>query len=187
MGEQLARSGLSHSGDNGQKSPGNGYVVLREGIDVNVPFAVGDPVTTYEIAGQWPYAALPPHSGRHVEDDRYREAVVQFANSKEDWRIQEQLLCDCRDRRTIAQLLVHIPTSRVWVTHKPERVPLEHRGVLELRSNGYPLHGVRDEAPHVHGVASCSGCRKRWLVVSFVDHAELIHVLRATHGARIAP
>lgn len=163
------------------------FLVLREGIDARQAVAVGDPVTTYELAESWPYSDLPPHRGRHVEDDRYYESVMKYANLEAHWRIQDQLRCNCRQRRTIAQLLVHKPSARLWVTHKPERVPLGFRGVLEHRGNGYPLHGAKGEAPHVHGVASCTGCRQRWLVVSFVDRAELLLIAGATHGASVAP
>lgn len=163
------------------------FVVLREGIDATKPFEVGDPVVTYELAQPWPYTSLPRHSGRHTSDDEYRDAVVQYANQSVHWRIHEQLRCDCKERRTVAQLSVHIPTGRLWVIHKPEHVPQDFRAVLGERSDGYPLHGAAGEAPHVHGVASCKGCRRRWLVISFVDHAELLAIANATHGARVAP
>lgn len=163
------------------------FVVFREGIDAHEPFQVGDPVTTYELAEAWPYANLPPHRGRHVEEDEYHNAVVNFANQQEHWRVYEQLRCICRERRTVAQLLVHLPTRRLWITHKMEHIPQAFRAVLDDRTSGYPLHGAAGEAPHIHGVASCRGCRRRWLVVSFVDRAELILVLNATHGAKVAP
>lgn len=165
----------------------HGFLVVREGIEPDKPIEVGDPVTTYELGEPWPYSALRPHRGRHVSDDEYYAAVVQYANQAKHWRVQEQLRCVCKERRTVAQLLVHGPTGRLWVTHKPERIPNQFRALLDQRSTGYPLHGAPGEAPHIHGISSCNGCRKRWLVVSFVDRAELIRILKATHGAKVAP
>lgn len=165
-----------------------GYVVMREGIDNEFPFEAGDPVTTYELGDKYPYTSLPPHRGRHATDDAYFEAVATYANQEEHWRVQKHLRCDCKSWRSIARLMVHIPSNRQWVFHNPEDVAKPFRTlVLKERNLAYPLHGAPGEAPHVHGVSSCNGCDKRWLVVSFHDDAEIIHVQGAIHGAKVAP
>ncbi|MDP9822769.1 hypothetical protein J2S59_002578 [Nocardioides massiliensis] len=144
-------------------------------------------MTTYELADPWPYAHLSAHSGRHESVDVYARAVIEYANDDEHWRVQQALTCTCRSRRTIAEMVVHVPSARLWVSMKPERIPSAFRKAPSIAEAAYPLHGVAGEAPHVHGIASCkaSGCGKRWLVVSFTDRAELLRIADATHGAKI--
>lgn len=166
------------------QEPWHGAIVVRHGSQHD-PIRAGDEITTYELGEPFPYLTWPPHQGRHPDVDTYADAVLGLAHD-DDWRVQKSYYCDCRQRRSVAQLLVHVPTKRLWVSMKPERVPAAfRRGPSGV--DGFPLHGVPGEAPHVNGVTSCKGCDKRWLVVSFPDAVELFHVRRARHGARIAP
>lgn len=164
-----------------------GALVARHGVDNRLPIQVGDEVTTYVLGERWPWASLPPHEGHAQELVEYQEAVLKYANGDDDWRVERELTCDCRSRRVVAQVLVHIPSARRWATMKPERVPAPFRSGNGSAVDGWALHGQSGQQPHVGGVASCKGCRKRWVVVSFVDSAELIAVRDAKHGARVAP
>ena len=161
------------------------FLVHREGIESHLPIEAGQEVTTYELGEPWPYRDLPPHSGCSQELVDYQNAVLDHANGPADWRVERSLNCDCRQRRTVAQVLVHRPSARKWVTAKPERVPSAFR--KDVRVNGWVLHGREGEAPHVGAVASCKGCDKRWLIISFVDDAMMLPVKAATHGAQVVP
>jgi len=162
-----------------------GYLVHRDDRPNWIPLQVGDPVTTYELGEPWPYGDLPPHGGHAQADIDYESAVIEHANTDTDWRVQEVLRCDCR--RSVAQVLVHRPSARLWVTAQPEYVPSVFRKADARLVEGWVMHGVAGEAPHVGAVASCKGCPKRWLVISFTDHAELIRIRDATHGATLVP
>lgn len=164
----------------------HGFIVLRTGVDNRTPVRVGDDVVTYELGEPWPYHNLPPH-GHTRELLEYETAVLAHANSENDWRVQDVLRCTCKAGRVVAQVLVHIPSARLWATAKPERVPTAFRAPDSGAVHGWALHGSNDEAPHLGGVASCGGCRRRWLVVSFADHATILSVRAATHGARVTP
>lgn len=164
-----------------------GAIVMRHDVDNQIPLRVGDGVITYELGESWPYRHLPQHSGHTMDLLAYQDTVLQHANADDDWRVQEQLHCDCRARRVVAQVLVHKRSARLWVTAKPERVPAAFRANGAASIEGWAMHGSEEEAPHIGGVSSCKGCDKRWLVVSFADHAELVRIRSATHGATVAP
>lgn len=164
-----------------------GHLGLRDDRPNWIPVQAGDPVTMYTLGEPWHYGDLAPHEGCSQELDEYQTFVVQHANSEDDWRVQDLLRCDCKQRRVVAQVLVHLPSARLWATAKPERVPMAFRKADHGAVEGWALHGKPGEAPHVGAVSSCKGCDKRWLVLSFPDRAELLHIAAATHGATIAP
>jgi hypothetical protein len=182
-----ACSAKGREGDDWGDMTDLGYLVVRRGIDNRTPFAVGDDVVTYKLAEPWPYATLPPHSGHDVELQQYSEAVLRHANDGDVWRIHSVLRCDCgKGASTLAQVLVHGPSARLWVTMaRQEFVPAALRNGQQPRE-GWPLHGRPGEAPHVGEVASCK-CGNRWLVVSFTDRAETLRIDQARHGAKISP
>lgn len=165
---------------------GHGFIVVGHDKAPTAPFEVGDPVTTYELGEPLPFGDRP-HSGHTQALLNYEEDVQKHANADEDWRVQEQLYCNCPSRRAVAQVLVHEPSSRLWVTAKPERVPAAFRRQGHGLVEGWAMHGAAGDSPHIGGVASCKGCDKRWLVISFADGAQLIRIKSATHGAYVAP
>lgn len=161
-------------------------IVVREGKDNRLPMEPGDDVITYELEGDsWPYADLPPHEGMHVELARYMDAVLQHANDPQHWRVVETLRCECY--RAVGYLLAHSPSGRLWVTTKTESIPTAFQRSQSRGREGWALHGKKGQAPHVGAVASCKGCDKRWLVVSFIDRAEMLRVVDARHGAKVVP
>lgn len=164
-----------------------GAIVVRPGVDLSVPVAPGDDVVTYLLGERYPYTDLPPHRGCTMDLVRYQDAVMRYTNSENSWAVRDKLRCDCY--RVVAQVLVHLPSDRLWVSMRPERVPAEFRGGAGRATDEivYAMHGVDGEAPHVGGVVSCNGCDKRWLVVSFAEQAELFRIASATHGAKIVP
>lgn len=151
------------------------------------PVVAGDSAVTYELGERWPYMNLPPHSGHTQELVEYQDAVLAHANTDDSWRVQEQLHCDCRARRVIAQTLVHRPSGRLWVTAKAERVSAAFSRGQRRLDEGWAMHGAPGEMPHIGTVSSCKACPQRWLVVSFVDRAALVRIKFATHGATVAP
>lgn len=163
------------------------FVVVRRDVDPTLPLAEGDPVTTYELVDPWPYADLAPHSGRHVELDEYAAVVRRYSNQDQHWRIHKVHRCDCKSRRQVAQVLVHRPTHRLWVTTVGERPPSALGDVPhDEKGDGMPLHGSEGEQPCPVGVATCGGCGRSWLVVAFDDRAELLLIAGGTHGAAVA-
>lgn len=162
-----------------------GALVVRRDIDNRMPFKPGDEITTYVLGEPYPYLDLPPHSGHSREHSQYELNVIAKSQPA-DWALRNDLRCDCKQRRSIAQVLVHLPDSRLWVSQKVEHAPASFREERNTRTTGWALHGREGEAPHVGGVTSCKGCRTRWLVVSFVNRAEMFRIRSATRG-HVAP
>lgn len=162
------------------------FVVVRRGVDQAGPFEEGDAVTTYELVEPWPFAALPAHSGMHRDVDEYAAAVRKYANRNEHWAVKRTLRCDCRSQRAIAYLVMHLPSERLWVTMRNERVPTWGHRVDGWDDNqGWPLHGRPSEAPHMGGVTTCNGCHCSWIVYSFPDSAGAVKIKNVAHGARV--
>lgn len=157
------------------------WLVVRREVDAAKPIEVGDPVITYELDEPFPYAYMPRCV---MPQDLYDYAeAVDFATAT--WREESALHCpNCPKGkgRKIASIMVHEGAARRWVSPRAEKLPA---GFSPRPAESWPMHGERDAGPHIGEIASCPGCRKRWLVISFVDRAELIGIKSARYGAKV--
>jgi hypothetical protein len=158
------------------------FLVVRRGVDEGIPWAAGDPVTTYELVEPWPYAELSAHGGHDHALVAYMEAVgveMGSADPAELWREDSALYCSCTARRKLVTVVVHRKSGRRWVSPRRDRK-------AQRPPDFWPLHGREGEGPHYGDVSQCNGCNARWLVISFSDHAELIGIKSVRYGAEVA-
>ncbi|CCH77730.1 hypothetical protein BN12_220008 [Nostocoides japonicum T1-X7] len=112
--------------------------------------------------------------------------VVKDALAKRELRTSQSAWCDCVRGRVLAQVVTRTFGTK-WVIVEPERV--SRRFAQDFRETGptaWPLHTEPNGMPHTE-IASCRGCRARWVIFLFEDRIEQRKVKTATLNGRVAP